>query len=112
VRPAIGWFAERTKRRALRSVPRRPNGGAPALGSRRTGRPAKKQGDALNAPSCAGPALAAACPGFAYWDLATPAGRSAYEEMAGIIPVGAALAGGILVLAAAAIWAWRRLQRR
>ena len=56
--------------------------------------------------------LAAACFGFAYWGLATPAGRSAYDEMAGIIPMAAALAGGILVLAAAAIWTWRWLRRR
>lgn len=54
---------------------------------------------------------AAACFAFAYWGLATPAGRRAYDEMDGIIPAAAGLAGAVLVAAAAAIWLWRRLRR-
>jgi len=52
-------------------------------------------------------ALAAASFGFAYWSLATPAGRGAYDEMAGIIPMAAGFAGVLLCGAALAIWLWR-----
>jgi heme/copper-type cytochrome/quinol oxidase subunit 2 len=55
-------------------------------------------------------AVAAACFAFAYWGLATPAGRRAYDEMDGIIPAAAGLAGVVLGVAAAAIWLWRRLR--
>ncbi len=49
-------------------------------------------------------AAAVACLAFAYWGLATPAGRRAYDEMAGMIPMAAALAGAAFGLAAIAIW--------
>lgn len=52
-------------------------------------------------------AAAVACLAFAYWGLATPAGRRAYDEMAGMIPMAAALAGAVFGLAAVAIWIWR-----
>jgi len=49
-------------------------------------------------------AAALACLAFAYWGLATPAGRRAYDEMAGMIPMAAALAGALFALAAVVIW--------
>ena len=52
-------------------------------------------------------AAAVACLGFAYWGLATPAGRRAYDEMAGMIPMGVGLAGAVFGIAAVAIWIWR-----
>jgi hypothetical protein len=50
--------------------------------------------------------------GFAYWGLETPDGRRAYDEMAGIIPMAAGLAGAVLVVAAAAISLWRWISAR
>jgi len=50
--------------------------------------------------------------GFAYWGLETPDGRRAYDEMAGIIPMAAGLAGAVLVVVAAAIWLWRWISAR
>ena len=44
-------------------------------------------------------AVAASCLAFAYWGLATPAGRRAYDEMDGIIP---AFAGMLAVMLGAA----------
>ena len=55
-------------------------------------------------------AVAAACFAFAYWGLATPQGRRAYDEMDGIIPAAAGLIAAVLVVAAAALWLWRRLR--
>jgi len=54
--------------------------------------------------------VAAALFAFAYWGLKTPEGRRAYDEMAGIIPMAAGLAGVVLIVAAAAIWLWRWLR--
>ncbi|MEJ2173426.1 MAG: hypothetical protein P8Y76_00530 [bacterium] len=50
---------------------------------------------------------ATACFAFAYWGLETPAGRRAYDEMAGMIPLAAGLAGAVFGVAAVAIWLWR-----
>jgi len=50
---------------------------------------------------------AIACFAFAYWGLETPAGRRAYDEMAGMIPMAAALAGTVFCVCAVAIWLWR-----
>lgn len=53
-------------------------------------------------------ALAAlACEVFAYWGLNTVAGRSAFDEMAGMIPLAAAPVGLCLAGAALLTW-WRR----
>jgi len=52
-------------------------------------------------------AAAMACVAFAVWGLKTPAGRRAFDEMAGIIPMAAGLAGVLLCVAALAIWLWR-----
>lgn len=56
--------------------------------------------------------LACACFGFAYWGLETPSGRTAYDEMAGIIPMAIGLLGGILLLIAIALWGWRWYRTR
>jgi hypothetical protein len=50
---------------------------------------------------------AMACLAFAYWGLRTPAGRRAFDEMAGIIPMAAGLAGVLFCVVALAIWLWR-----
>lgn len=57
-------------------------------------------------------ACAGACFAFAYWGLETPAGRRAYDEMAGIIPAAVGMAGALFVLAAAAIGGWRWFKTR
>lgn len=54
----------------------------------------------------------AAALAFCYWGLHTPAGRLAYDEMAGMIPFFAGVAGGVLLVAAAAVWLWRCLRAR
>lgn len=41
---------------------------------------------------------------FAYWGLETVSGRKAFDEMAGMIPVGAGVVGAILLIAAAIVW--------
>ncbi|MEY2563220.1 MAG: hypothetical protein QOH88_1413 [Verrucomicrobiota bacterium] len=46
------------------------------------------------------------CEGFAYWGLETRAGRAAFDEMAGMIPLAAAPIG--LCFAAAALLLWWR----
>jgi hypothetical protein len=51
--------------------------------------------------------VGAACLAFAYWGLKTPAGRRAYDEMAGIIPMAAGLLGVMLCVVALALWLWR-----
>ena len=40
---------------------------------------------------------------FGYWGLETVAGRHAYDEMAGIVPFGAAVLGVIAMIAAACV---------
>ena len=57
-------------------------------------------------------AAALACFAFAYWGLETAGGRQAYDEMAGIIPMGVGLAGVIFSVAAAAVWLWRWFNTR
>jgi len=52
--------------------------------------------------------VAIACFAFAYWGLETPAGRRAYDEMAGMIPLAVGLAGAVFSVAAVATWLWRR----
>ncbi|MBV9879173.1 MAG: hypothetical protein JO180_01700 [Gemmatirosa sp.] len=41
---------------------------------------------------------------FAAWGTRTAAGRRAFDEMAGMIPLGAGLLGALLVVAAAGAW--------
>lgn len=49
--------------------------------------------------------LALACEAFAYWGLSTVPGRRAFDEMAGMIPLAAAVLGGFLALGSAfAFW--------
>jgi len=43
---------------------------------------------------------------FSWWVLNTQAGRSAFDEMAGMIPFAAGPFGLLLLLAAAIVW-WR-----
>jgi len=43
--------------------------------------------------------------------LKTPAGRRAFDEMAGIIPMAAGLAGVAFCVVALAIWLWRLFGR-
>jgi hypothetical protein len=47
------------------------------------------------------------CEGFAYWGLKTVAGRAAFDEMAGMIPLVAAPVGLCFAIAALVLW-WRR----
>lgn len=47
-----------------------------------------------------------ACEAFAFWGLETRAGRRAFDEMAGMIPMAAAPVGLLFVIAAMVIW-WR-----
>jgi len=51
---------------------------------------------------------AIACFGFSYWGLNTVAGRAAFDEMAGIIPLAATPLGLLLLLCAAVLWLKRR----
>jgi hypothetical protein len=53
----------------------------------------------------------AGCFAFAYWGLKTPAGRRAFDEMAGIIPMVAGLVGAVFCVAALALWLWRLFGR-
>lgn len=41
-------------------------------------------------------AVAAALTAFAFWGLETQAGRTAYDEMDGLYPLGAAMLAGLL----------------
>jgi lipopolysaccharide export LptBFGC system permease protein LptF len=54
---------------------------------------------------------AAICEAFAYWGMKTVAGRAAFDEMAGIIPLAAAPLGLCLAIAALILW-WRRTRAR
>lgn len=54
-------------------------------------------------------ALAISCEAFAYWGLKTVAGRAAFDEMAGIIPLAAAPLG--VCFAAVALLLWWRYRR-
>ena len=57
--------------------------------------------------------LALACEAFAYWGLSTVSGRQAFDEMAGMIPVGSALLGGLFAAGSAfTFWLSTRIQRR
>jgi hypothetical protein len=50
-------------------------------------------------------ALAVSCEAFAYWGLSTVPGRRAFDEMAGMIPLAAAVLGALLAVAGAfAFW--------
>ena len=60
-------------------------------------------------------ACAIACEAFAYWGTATEAGRRTFYEMAGMIPLGSALAGALFAAGAAIGWyvdRRRRMPRR
>lgn len=50
------------------------------------------------------------CAAFAWWGVQTPAGRRAFDEMDGIIPL-AAVPLGILLLAAGLALLWRHRRR-
>ena len=50
-----------------------------------------------------------ACIAFAYWGLETTGGRRAFDEMAGIIPVGVGALGVVLFAIAGIIWVWRKV---
>lgn len=52
------------------------------------------------------------CEAFAWWGLATPDGRRAYDEMDGIIPFAAMPAGALLIAAGLAMLWWRRRRAR
>jgi hypothetical protein len=45
---------------------------------------------------------------FGWWGIYTPAGRRAYDEMAGMIPFFAGVAGGLLLVVALVIAVVRR----
>jgi len=49
-----------------------------------------------------------ACCAFSYWGLNTLAGRSAFDEVAGIIPLAASPIGLFLLVCAAVLWLKRR----
>jgi len=49
-------------------------------------------------------ALALCLAGFAYWGLNTDAGRHAFDEMGGIVPLAAVPASFLLVLLAILFW--------
>jgi heme/copper-type cytochrome/quinol oxidase subunit 2 len=55
--------------------------------------------------------LAISCEALAYWGLQTASGRQAFDEMAGIIPFAAGLAGPVFFAVAAVLW-WRARRRR
>lgn len=44
------------------------------------------------------------CVAFGYWGVKTPAGRAAFDEMAGMIPMGVGVLGIVLALAALVLW--------
>ena len=54
--------------------------------------------------------LAIACETFAYWGMSTASGRRAFDEMAGMVPLAAAVAGALFVVVAAVVW-WRAAPR-
>lgn len=49
---------------------------------------------------------------FGSWSLFTEGGRRQYDEMAGMIPFGALVVGGLLLLSAALVATLRRRRRR
>ncbi len=49
--------------------------------------------------------LTVGCGAFGYWGVHTPAGRRAYDEMAGMIPMAAAW-GSLLLAAATVVVGW------
>lgn len=53
-------------------------------------------------------ALAVGCEVFAVWGVYTRAGRAAFDEMAGMLPMAAFPLGAVLALAAAGIWYFSR----
>jgi hypothetical protein len=48
--------------------------------------------------------LAVGCVAFAYWGVSTTSGRRAFDEMAGMIPMGVGALGILLAIAAAIVW--------
>jgi len=44
------------------------------------------------------------CVAFAYWGLKTTAGRAAFDEMAGMIPLGVGVLGIVFALGALVLW--------
>jgi hypothetical protein len=56
-------------------------------------------------------ALAVACEAFGYWGLHTLAGRRAFDEMAGMIPLAAMGLGAVFAVAAAFAF-WRSMQKK
>ena len=56
--------------------------------------------------------LAVACLAFAYWGLATPGGRRAFDEMAGIVPAAAGCVGVVFLVAGGGLWFWTWFSRR
>ena len=52
--------------------------------------------------------LAIGCGAFAWWGLFTAAGARRFDEMAGMIPFFAAVAGGVLLLGALVAWLFAR----
>ena len=53
-------------------------------------------------------ALGAGLLGFGLWGTRTAAGRRAFDEMAGMVPLAALALGAVLLLVGAALWWWRR----
>lgn len=49
------------------------------------------------------------CGVFAAWGLGTAPGQRTFDEMAGMIPLGVGVLGGVLELTAAIVW-WRQRQ--
>jgi len=55
--------------------------------------------------------LAIACEAFGYWGLNTVAGRHTFDEMAGMVPLAAVVAGVFFAACAPIAW-WRSTLRR
>ena len=56
-------------------------------------------------------AIAAGLAAFAYWGMWTVAGRTAYDEMDGLYPLGASILAGLLVVIALALHLFSRRRR-
>jgi hypothetical protein len=55
--------------------------------------------------------LAAALGTFGWWGTQTAAGRRHYDEMAGMIPLFAGLAGGVLLVGGLSLTIWQLTHR-